>query len=109
MKKKIKILGNEVVIAFNMATEIAYEDIAGKAFDFEDIQKSVKSRLILCYACVIANNPETELTLDSLLKEATAADIKDLTEAVMLSMVEWAKIPVVMQDEGKKEEEEKKG
>jgi hypothetical protein len=108
MKKKITILGNEVVIAFNMATEIAYEDIAGKAFEFDEMQKSVKSRLILCYACIIANNEETSITLDSLLKDATAADIKALMEAVMWSMVEWAKIPVVMQQDKEEEAEEKK-
>lgn len=108
MKKKITILGNEVVIAFNMATEIAYEDIAGKAFEFEEIQKSVKSRLILCYACIIANNEDSSITLDSLLKDATAADIKVLMEAVMWSMVEWAKIPVVMQKGEEEEEAEKK-
>lgn len=89
-KKKITFLGKEVTIAYNMATQIAYEEISGAAFEPEALNKT-KNTLILYYACIVANNPETTITFDNLLIDATAADIKTLREAVLDSFQEWCK------------------
>lgn len=108
--RKIEILGHKIEIAFNMAVEIAYEEIAERPFNFADIQKGLKAQMILCYAAIIANNPSTELSLDELLKKASAAEIKSLTAAVIEEMAIWAHVPAVMQEEQQQQEDtEKKG
>ena len=103
-ERKITILGEEVAISFNMAVEIAYEDISGDAFDVDSL-KSQKNSIALYMAAIIANNPDTEITVDRLLKEAKAREITALSQAVIQSMLEWLEIPTVMK---KTEDEEPK-
>ena len=92
-KKKINILGHELGIAYNMATQIAYEEITGAAFDATALEKT-SNMMALYYACILANNRDTTLTMDDLMLRADAGDIKALREAVLDSFAEWSK-PVV--------------
>lgn len=84
-----------------MATQIAYEEISGAAFDPETLNKT-SNTLILYFACIIANNPDTTITFDDLLTDATAADIKTLREAVLDSFQDWCK--TVMEEAPKEDE-----
>lgn len=105
-KKTINILGHEVKICFNMATELCFEEITGTAFSEEALKKTSNS-IALYYACILANNQDTPISFDDLLENATAKDIKTLREAVLESFVEWCKS--VMGDDAApaKEENEK--
>lgn len=100
-KKKITFLGKEVTIAYNMATQIAYEEISGAAFEPEALHKT-SNTMILYFACIIANNPETTITFDNLLMDASAADIKLLGETVMESFHDWCK--TVMEEAPKEDD-----
>lgn len=105
-KKQINILGHEVTISYNMATQIAYEEITQKAFDVSALEKT-SNALVLFFSCIVANNPNTKLTFDDLLTKATAADIKVLRDAVMESFTEWCKT-VVGDETVQPEDKEKK-
>lgn len=95
-KKIINILGKDVKIAFNMATQICFEEITGQAFTQSALDKT-SNTLALYYACILANNPDIDITFDNLLEDASAADIKALREAVLDSFTEWCR-PVVGED-----------
>lgn len=98
-KRKITILGKPVDIAFNMATQVAYEGITGKAFDTDTLDKT-SNTLALYYACILANNPDTDITFDNLLEDCDAHDIMVLREAVIGSFTDWCKS--AFPDDGKK-------
>ena len=98
MKEKIHILGEDIEIAFNMSVQIAYEEIADKPFNVDDFA-SQKSCLALYMAVIIANNPDTKITVEKLMKSATGPEITELSKATTTAMYEWLKIPTVMQDE----------
>lgn len=92
--KEIELFGEKLSIAFNMAVEIAYEDITGKAFNVDDLNR-VKNTISLYYAAIIVNNPDTNVQPDDLLKKATANDILTLRTAVFEAFEEWCKQPEV--------------
>ena len=98
-KRNITILGKPVVIAYNMAVQIAYEEITGRAFDSDTLDKT-SNTLALYYACIIANNPDTDITFDNLLEDCDAHDITVLREAVIGSFTDWCKS--ALPDQGKK-------
>ena len=58
-------MGKDVDIAYNMATQIAYEEITGKAFDTESLNKA-SNMMALYYACILANNELTTPKVRSL-------------------------------------------
>ena len=89
-KKTIKILGQEVKICFNMATQLCFEEITGTAFSTASLDKT-SNTLALYYSCILANNQETTISFDDLLEKATAKDIKILREAVLESFTDWCK------------------
>ena len=89
-KRKITIMGKDVNIAYNMATQIAYEEITDKAFDTESLNKA-SNMMALYYACIVANNESIDISFDQLLAEADAHDIKVLREAVIESFTDWCK------------------
>lgn len=98
--KKIKILGQEVKIAFNLATQIYYERIKKEPFKIEALN-NMESAVVLYAACIIANNEKTTITIDNLLKDATAPEIAELSKAVMESVKEWCQ-PVTNEKQAKK-------
>ena len=104
MEKKITIKGEEITIKFNMGVECAYEDITQRPFNLADF-KDKKLLMALFHAAIIANNEETEITFDYLLKDATSEEITSLDNAVSETMSDWLHIPaVIKKDEPKLEE-----
>lgn len=89
-KKKIIILGKDILIAYNMATQIAYEEITGHPFDTSTLDKA-SNTMALYYACILVNNPDTDISFDQLIEEADAHDIAVLREAVIGSFTDWCK------------------
>lgn len=98
MDKKINILGEEITIRFNMAVEIAYEEIAGKPFSLEELE-SQKNSVALYMAAIITNNLETSITFDRLITEARGEEITTLGAAVVDCMKDWMAIPSVVKPE----------
>ena len=99
MKKKITILGCEVIIVFNMAVQITFEEISGKPFAEID-NNSSKDNLALAYSAILANNPDTSITIDKLMHEASGKDMAELLNAVTESFIQWNKMPSTLADEG---------
>lgn len=98
MKKTIKILGESIVIAFNMASLIGFEEITGKSFSEIDLNKS-KDSLSLSLAVIIANNPDTQITANALMTQASGKEIYELTQAVSAAFIDWNKTPETLSDE----------
>lgn len=93
----IKINGSNVVIAFNMATQIGFEEISGKPFHEIDLSL-VKDKMALFAAAILANNPETDFNTEWLMKEATQAELTQLEKAVFEEVNKWAGIPSTLQE-----------
>ena len=98
MKKTINILGESITIAFNMASLIGFEEITGKPFNEINIGMS-KDTLALSIAVIIANNPDTQITANALMTEASGKEISELTQAVTAAFMEWNRIPVTLSDD----------
>ena len=106
--QKINLLGKDVNIAFNLATEIAYEQITGEAFGIEKLSFT-KNAVALYMAAIIANNPDIDITTEDLISKASGAEVKALSDAIYAEMKAWMNIPDVMDEkEEKKEEGEEK-
>lgn len=106
MEKKIKFLGEEITIRFNMAVELAYEEIAEKPFNLKDLD-SQKNSVALYMAAIIANNPDTQITFERVITEATAAEIGNIASATIECMTDWLKVPDVIPTEQKSDEQPK--
>jgi hypothetical protein len=106
--QKINIIGKEVNIAFNLATEIAYEQITGEAFGIEKLSFT-KNAVALYMAAIIANNPDIDITTEDIISKASGAEVKALSDAIYAEMKAWMNIPDVMDEkvEAKYEDEEK--
>ena len=98
MEKKITILGEDVTIAFNMATEMQWENVVNEPFSVEKL-KWKKYVLPLYYAAIIANNPKSEITLEALATEATREEIQAIDDAVAVCLQEFLNIPKVVKTE----------
>lgn len=99
---KVKILSEELEIKFNMAVEIGYEEIIGEAFDVTQLDKQ-KNSLALYMSAILASNPDTAITMDRLLTEATGHEIAQLSQAVVEAMTTWMEVPAVAVEEKKEE------
>ena len=104
MEKKITVKGEEITIKFNMAVECTYEQITSRPFNLQDF-KEKKLLVTLFFSTILANNPDTEITLDYLLEDATFDEIKSLDSAVSEVMTDWLHIPSVIPQEHQKEDE----
>lgn len=105
--KKISILGECLTIRFNMAVEIAYEEISGKPFLLKDLD-SQKNLMALYMAAIITCNPDTEITFEKLTQEASSHEITLLAEAVISAMTEWLKVPDVIEKDAEPTDEDEK-
>ena len=106
--QKIKLLGKDVNIAFNLATEIAYEQITGEAFGIEKLSFT-KNAVALYMAAIIANNPDIDITTEDIISKARGAEVKALSDAIYAEMKAWMNIPDVMDEKvEKKDEDEEK-
>ena len=82
-------------VKFNMAVECAYEQITSRPFNLQDF-KEKKLLVTLFFSTILANNPDTKITLDYLLKDATFDEIRSLDSAVSETMTDWLHIPAVI-------------
>lgn len=98
MKKTINILGESITIAFNMASLIGFEEITGKPFNEIDLSMS-KDTLALSIAVIIANNPDTQITANALMTQASGKEITELTQAVTAAFIDWNTIPETLSDD----------
>lgn len=97
-KQQITLLGETLTIVFNMACQIAFEEITGKPFNDFDSNKS-KDILALDYAVISVNNPDTNITADRLMREANAQDMKTLNNAITAALMDWNDMPATFADE----------
>jgi hypothetical protein len=110
MKKEvtsITLLGEELSIKFNLAVECAYEKIAGKPFDLNDLISQTSSAA-LYMAAILESNPDTEITVERLMREATGPEIEQLSKAVVAAMTKWLDMPDVLKKLQKADKAEKK-
>ena len=105
MKKIISILGHEVVITFNMAVQISFEEITGKPFSDINTDSS-KDNFALAYAAIIANNPDTNITADNLMRDISGTELKELLQAISDAAVEWNEMPATLADDEDKKKDE---
>ena len=108
MKKIITILGETLTIAFNMAVQISFEEITGKPFSDINTDSS-KDNFALAYAAIIANNPDTNITADNLMRDISGAELKDLLQAISDAAVEWNGMPDTLADDVDKKKDEPGG
>lgn len=108
MEKNIKFLGKDIKVAFNMATQIVYEKITGKAFT-EDVLQSTEQVVTLYYAVILANNPTIDITLDDILTKAKGGEIGALSAALTESFLDWAQIPETLTVDKEKPAEAEEG
>lgn len=110
---KITILGRDVDIRYNVATQIAYERITGKP-----IQTIADQQLgdvtAIAFASIVANNPGCDLTMEDILYRASSAEFGALTSALNAEIMAWAGIPTIAEahvppaDEGADADSKKK-
>lgn len=106
--QKINLLGKEVNITFNLATEIAYEQITKEAFGIEKLSFT-KNAVALYMAAIIANNPDIDITTEDIISKASGLEVKALSDAIYAEMKAWMNIPDVMDEkEEKKDEDDEK-
>ena len=101
----ITILGETLDIKFNMQVELNYEEISGEAFTIEALAK-MKNSIALYMAAILAANPDTDITVDRLLREAKGPEIAALSTAVITAMTDWMQIPSIIKSEEKEETDE---
>jgi hypothetical protein len=104
-KQTITILGEQIDIRFCMAVEIAYEEIAGEPFSIESLNRQ-KNSVALYMAAIITANPDTKITIERLMTEASGAEIGQLATAVIESMTQWMHIPDVLPKEDQSEKKD---
>ena len=97
-KQQITLLGETLTIVFNMACQIAFEEITGKPFSDFDSNKT-KDILALDYAVILVNNPDTDITADRLMREANAQDMQTLNNAITSALMDWNGIPATLADD----------
>ena len=84
----IELFGETLDIAFNLAVQVTYEQITGEDFDLEATKK-ISNAVALYYAAILANNPDTKITMNDLMRKATANDVTTIANAVSVSVNEW--------------------
>ena len=100
--RQIYFLGEDLKIAFNLAVMIAFEQISEQPFD-NAILSTTKGQLILYTAVIIANNPDTKITMERLMTEPNAIDIQRLDKEVAGAMKDY----YVIEPQDKEGEDEK--
>ena len=93
MKKEITVMGETLTIAFNLATQITYKKITDVDFNGKDLEDPNKM-VALYMACILANNPETKITIDNILLDIKQAELATLSSAVAESMADFYDVPM---------------
>ena len=95
MKKITKnVLGRDVILAYNLATQIAYEQLTDRPLEPDDF-KNTKNIVLLIMACIIANNSDVEISLEELTHNLTGEEFIDLAKDALELYAEWNRIPSV--------------
>lgn len=95
MKKiTINVLGRDVIIAYNLATQIAYEQLTDRPLEPDDFKRT-KNIVLLIMACIIANNSDIEINLEELTHKLTGEEFIGLAKVVLELYAEWNHIPSV--------------
>lgn len=100
--KKISIFGHELAVTFNMAVQIEFEELSGKAFSIDNLETQ-KATMQLCYASLKVANDNVPFTFDEMTANISVEQTAELKNAVFTSMSEWFVIPEVIEQ---KEEED---
>lgn len=98
MERKVKVLGQELTIRFNMSVEIIYEELTAKPFNISETIERAKDRMALLSAAIAASNDVPDDFAERLATEASAQEIGELASAVYNAFKEWAKIPEIEAD-----------
>lgn len=106
-KTTITILGEEINIAFNVQVEIVYEEISGETFSIDSLAK-MKNSVALYMAAIITANPDTNITVERLMKEASGKEIATISTAVINAMSEWMEVPKVIPEEPATDDDDNK-
>ena len=105
--KHITFAGNELKIAFNLATEIAYEDITGKPFSIADViyvddkgnsTQNEKAFVYVAISSVIANNQDSDVDADTILLNENKDEVENLMSTVAHEMLAWFKITPIAEE-----------
>lgn len=128
MKKEIKLFGETITIAYNLAVELAFEDIAGKPIigqteidgkpspSFNIVSK--RDQVALFMSAIIANNPDSPLVaadasaalFSRLTTEATRDELTELDTAIGACMSDWYHLPeLVAKAQAKAQQKARKG
>lgn len=95
MKKKLTVMGTEVTVGFNLATEIGFETLTDKPFSLDEL-KSVTNQQHLVMAAIMSQ-PESKTLpdgfFDRLLTEGSIDDARALNDAVAECMMDFLHIP----------------
>ena len=89
-----------------MGVQIAFEKISDKPFCDIDFKKA-ENRLVLYMAAIIHNNPNSSITLDTLL-DASQQELFIIDEAISGEMDDWYHIPSACNDNEEVSEAEEK-
>lgn len=117
-QKEIKIKGTAYPVAFNMRTMLNFEEISGKPF-FGETFDTLKPRIALILAAVLAADEQTTLTVDMLMQADDWQCVQDIITAYATIMeitgeffkvpdIEKGKDPEPKADEDQTEEEKTK-
>jgi hypothetical protein len=114
-QKEIKIKGTAYPVAFNMRTMLNFEEITGKPF-FGETFDTLKPRIALILAAVLAADEQTTLTVDMLMQADDWQTVQDIITAyatIMEMTGEFFKVPAVepkdKEPEPKDDEDETEG
>lgn len=104
--QKIKFIGKDINIAFNVAVQIEYENITKEPFDIAKLAY-MRNSVALYEAAIKVYNPDAGITSADITSKASAEDMKAISTAVVEEMAAWIKVPDFIKEEQKDEEGEK--
>ena len=108
MEKKVKIGGKVVVIAFNLATQIKFEEKNGRMPDMDHLT-SVSETTLLLLASIEANNEGSDFKAEDLTKRASLKEFEAATSALAESMTEFFRVPEIAESHVAKPEGSEEG
>ena len=89
----LTLLGEKVKIDFNLQTILGYEEFfEGETFSPSDLI-TTKKRVALYLACIMANNPDSQITYEKFVRDITIDELNVLDRAVGLSMAKYYHMP----------------
>lgn len=103
--RKVKVLGHELDIMFNMAVQIEFEEISGKPFDIKTLDTQTAT-MQLCYASLKVSNHKVPFTFEDMVNIIDVEETASLKDAVFDEFREWYKIPKVSAEDDTQQDKE---